>query len=107
MVVAACSSFEISESWVAPSMTRCTLLVDKVAKSFCFAEWVASLPMPAVRTTNGLSAKSPRDAACSVEAFAWTYSSIVLRTWLAVALLARAPSRDREPRPKPVWRPGP
>src|ERR671919_342827 len=85
-------------------MTRCTLLVDKVARSFCAAEWVASLPLPAVRTTNGLSAKSPRDAACSVEAFAWTYSSIVLRTWLAVALLARASSRDRGGRlPKADW----
>src|SRR6266540_3626557 len=76
-------------------MTRCTLLVDKVARRFCAAEWVASLPMPAVRTTNGLSAKSRRDAACSIEAFPWTNSSIVLRKLLTVSRLARTSSRYR------------
>jgi hypothetical protein len=35
----------------------------------------------------GLSAKSPRAAACSIEAFAWTYSSMVLRSMLGVASL--------------------
>jgi hypothetical protein len=77
------------------SMTRCALLVDRVARSFCAAEWVASLPVPAVRTTSGLSAKFRRAAASSVEALAWTYSSIVLLVLLAVAVLARTSSRDR------------
>jgi hypothetical protein len=51
-----------------------------------------------------LSAKSRRAAACSVEAVAWTYSSIVLRSMLAVATLARTSSRDRGGRlPKSDW----
>ena len=53
-------------------MTRWTLSVDKVARASCFADQSAELPLPAVRTTNGLSAKSCRDAACSLEEFAWT-----------------------------------
>jgi hypothetical protein len=48
-------------------MTRCTLLVDKVAMASCATNQLAALPLPAVRTTNGLSAKSRRDAACSTE----------------------------------------
>src|SRR4029450_12952847 len=95
-VVAAASSWLATKSsWVAPAMTRCTLLVDKVAMRFCAADQAASCPLPAVRTISGLSAKSRRAAACSVEAFAWTYSSIVLRSVLAVASLARTSSRDR------------
>ncbi len=51
-----------------------------------------------------LSAKSPRAAACSVEAVAWTNSSIVLRTLPAVAMLARTSFRDRGGRlPKANW----
>jgi hypothetical protein len=50
--------------------------------------------MSAVRTTSGLSAKSRRDAASSAEADPWMYSSMVLRTWLAVAALARGSFRD-------------
>ena len=41
---------------------------------------------------------------CSIEAFAWTYSSIVLRSVLAVAALARTSSQDRGGRlPKSDW----
>jgi hypothetical protein len=58
VVAAASTSSTISEMWVAPAMARCTLLVDKVAMSFCAADQAASLPLPAVRTTKGLSAKS-------------------------------------------------
>src|SRR5215212_11611365 len=76
-------------------MMRCTLLVDKVAIRFCAADQAASCPLPAVRTISGLSAKSRRAAACSIEAFAWRYSSIVLRSVLGVASLARTSSRDR------------
>jgi transposase len=55
-VVAACSWFEISEPWVAPSMTRCAV-GRKVARWFEFAEWVGSLRLPAVRTANGSDAE--------------------------------------------------
>jgi hypothetical protein len=41
----------ISDMWVAPSMTRFTLLVDKVAMSFCAANQAASFP----RTLSGRS----------------------------------------------------
>src|SRR5215217_2999498 len=95
VVAAASSSSAIKSSWTAPAMTRCTLLVDNVAMRFCAADRAASCPLPAVRTISGLSAKSPRAAACSAEAAAWTYSSIVLRSMLAVATLARTSSRDR------------
>jgi hypothetical protein len=95
VAAAASSSSEISDAWVAPSMTRCALLVDKVAMAFCAADQPAALPLPAVRTTKGLSAKSPRDAACVIEDPAWMYSSIVLRSWRAVATLARASCRER------------
>jgi hypothetical protein len=76
-------------------MVRCTLLVDRVAMRSWAADQAASWPLPAVRTIRGLSAKSRRAAACSVEAAAWAYSSIVLRSVLAVASLARTSSRDR------------
>src|SRR5215211_8317921 len=85
-------------------MMRCTLLVDNVATRFCAADQAASCPLPAVMTIRGLSAKSPRAAACSIEAFAWRYSSIVLRSVLGVASLARTSSRDRGGRlPKEDW----
>jgi hypothetical protein len=80
--------------------------VDKVARASCFADQSAKLPLPAVRTTNGLSAKSCRDAACSVEELVWTYSSIVLRRWLAVGAPIRRP-RPRGLRSRPVRRRGP
>ena len=48
-VAAASSSSTISEMWVAPSMTRCTLFVDKVAMSFCAADQAALLPLQACR----------------------------------------------------------
>src|SRR5829696_1787000 len=95
VVAAASSSFAIRSSWAAPAMTRCTLLVDNLAIWFCAVDQAASCPLPAVRTISGLSAKSRRAAACSIEAVAWTYSSIVLRSMLAVATLARTSSRDR------------
>lgn len=85
----AASSSTISDMWVAPSMTRCTLLVDRSGMSFCAGGQTASRPLPAVGTTKGLSAKSLRDAAWSIEDPAWMYSSIVLRTWLWVAKVQR------------------
>src|ERR671918_3072078 len=104
VVAAAASWFPIRSSWVAPAMMLCTLLVDKVAMLFCAVDQAASCPLPAVRTIRGLSAKSPRAAACSTEAVAWTYSSIVLRSVLWVATLARTSSRDRGGRlPKEDW----
>src|SRR4029453_15983072 len=86
-------------------MTRCTLLVDKVARWFCLASQVGSFPLPAVRTIRGLSAKSRRAAACFTEVLAWRYSSIVLRRLLAVALVARTSSRDRGGRSPAANRP--
>ena len=63
VVAAASRCSAISASWVAPAMTRCTLSVDNVARWFCAVVQAASCPLPAVRTTSGLSAKSVRAAA--------------------------------------------
>src|SRR3982751_81335 len=79
-------------------MTRCTLLVDNVARWFCAAVSAASCPLPAVKTTSGLSAKSVR-AAAGPAADDWRYSSMVLRRLPAVAILALTSSRDRGGRP--------
>src|SRR4029450_9770448 len=104
VVAAASFWFVIKSSWVAPSMMRCTLLVDNLAMRSWAVDQAASWPLPGVRTISGLSAKSRRAAACSLEAVAWTYSSIVLRSVLAVASLARTSSRDRGGRlPKADW----
>jgi hypothetical protein len=46
VVAAESSSFTITTWWVAPSMTRCTLLVDKVDRSFCAADQAALCPLP-------------------------------------------------------------
>ena len=71
------------------SMVRWALLVDKVARWLCAVTLSAGLPMPAVRTIRGLSAKSVRAAAATAEALPWTNSSIALPRLLAVARLAR------------------
>jgi hypothetical protein len=83
-VVPAASSSTISDMWVAPSMTRCTLLVDGSGH--------VVLP----RRPGGITAAAgcwddqrlvgevtPR---CRLvhRGSPWTYSSIVLRTWLTV-----------------------
>jgi hypothetical protein len=98
VVAAASRCSAISDAWVAPAMTRCTLLVDNVARWFCAAVSAASCPLPAVRTTSGLPAKSVKAAACPA-ADDWRYSSIVLRRLPAVAILALTSSRDRGGRP--------
>ena len=84
-----------SASWVAPAITRCTLLVDSVAVLSCAVIHAASCPTLAVRTARGLSPKSRREAASWVEALARRYSSTVLRTVLAFAVLARTSSLER------------
>ena len=82
--------------------------MDKVARASCFSDQPSALPLPAVSTTNGLSSKSRRDAACSTEELPRTYSSIVLRRWLAVARGAHlaadqaAAPEDAARRPRPV-----
>jgi hypothetical protein len=76
-------------------MTRWTLLVDKAAKASCCADHPSALPLPASSTTNGLSAKSRKDAACSMEELPRAYSSIVLRRWLAVGTPTRRPRPRR------------
>src|SRR3954454_4106787 len=65
----------------APATTRCTLLVDQVASLSWNANHAELLPVPAVTTIRGLSAKSSRDAAWFLEADARMYSSSVLRRW--------------------------
>src|SRR5712675_2373444 len=76
-VTAASACLRIRSGWLAPSTTRCTLLVDKVAVLSCATIQAALLPLPAVRTTSGLSPKSVRDAASCSDALAWRNSSMV------------------------------
>ena len=103
MVAAAPPSFAIRAWWLAPSMVRWTLSVDSAASLLCAAVNVALLPTPAVRTVNGLFAKSLSEAACWADAPPFAYSSIVLRRFSEVARLARTSSRDRGGRvPKAV-----
>jgi hypothetical protein len=80
-------------SWVAPSTTRCTLSVDRAARWSCLAPQPTELPVPAVSTKRGLDPKSTRAAASRVEAPACTYSSMVLRRFSAVEVVARSSSR--------------
>src|SRR4051812_13716920 len=54
----------------------------------------ASLPVPAVSTTNGLAPKSVNAPASAAEALAWANSSTKLRRLLPVVRLARASSSD-------------
>src|SRR5215813_759605 len=93
-----------SASCVAPAITRCTLLADSVAVLFCAVIHAASCPTLAVRTIRGLSPKSRREVASWVEALARRYSSTVLATVLAFAVLARTSSLERGGRvPKETW----
>src|SRR3954447_5366117 len=75
-------------------MIRCALLVDMVARRTWLAIRSASLPVPAVSTTNGLAPKSVNAPASAAEVLAWANSSTKLRRLLPVARLARASSSD-------------
>src|SRR5262249_42317582 len=93
-----------SASWVAPAITRCTLLVDSVAVLSCAVIHEASCPLLGVKMARGLAPKSRSEAASWVVALARRYSSTVLATVLAFAVLARTSSWERGGRvAKETW----
>src|SRR2546423_11976587 len=93
-VTAASACLRIRSGWLAPATMRCALLIDKVAVLSCAAIQAALLPLPAVRTTSGLSPKSVRVAASCSDALAWRNSSMVLRRLVEVAIFARTSAAE-------------
>ena len=71
------SSYSI-DSWVVALATRWELLVYSVAIWSCAGCHPAVFPVSAVRTMSGLPLRLVRDAACCIDVFAATNSSMEL-----------------------------